>query len=359
MIWSENRKPLFGIMPFKLVEPHPRQRRSAGAAEHRHHIGAKFCRILCTEAGHCKAVPGGDADLAAEGVRGRANPRHQRLVAAQFPRWATLPIRPVERDGWDNWTFHLGDRMKVRLPSAMGYSEQAEKEAHWLPKLAPHLPLPVPVPAGVGQPTADYPCAWSIYDWLDGEPVTRERLDDPVQFGWDLARFLTACSASIHQVVPRRGQHNYFRGASPMAIYGDEARRSVDKLADRIDIAAAHAVLDSATLAPFDGPPVWLHGDIAIGNLLLRDGHLGAVIDFGGCAIGDPSCDLVIAWAFLEGAARDSFRLSMPADDAMWARARGLGIVEGGAGAGDDSAINLAETPPERVIEAVIADSRR
>ena len=90
-------------------------------------------------------------------------PLVQRLVATQFPQWADLPIRAVDNDGWDNWTFHLGDRMKVRLPSAMGYSEQAEKEARWLPRLAPKLPLPVPVPVGIGQPAEGYECAWSIY----------------------------------------------------------------------------------------------------------------------------------------------------------------------------------------------------
>src|SRR3569623_1824141 len=249
-------------------------------------------------------------------------PMVQRLVAEQFPQWANLPIREVDNDGWDNWTFHLGDRMKVRLPSALGYSEQAEKEAHWLPIFAPQLPLPVPVPVGIGRPTEEYPCAWSIYDWLDGEPVTREAIEDPVQFGWDLAKFLTALQKIDTTGGPPPGQHNFLRGGDVMAAFGADARRYVDQLAEVIDAPAAHAVLDAAAAAPFTGPPVWVHGDIAVGNLLLRDGRLGAVIDFGGCTVGDPACDLVIAWVFLEGAARESFRLSVPADDAMWARAR-------------------------------------
>ena len=285
-------------------------------------------------------------------------PLVQRLVAAQFPQWAALPIRAVDNDGWDNWTFRLGDRMKVRLPSAIGYSEQAEKEARWLPKLAPKLPLPVPVPVGIGQPAKDYPCAWSIYEWLEGEPTTRQGVNDPVQFGWDLAKFLVALQRIDPVGGPAPGQHNFFRGAQPMVIYGDEARRSVDKLADIIDVPAAHEVLDAAEAAVITGRPVWIHGDIAVGNLLVREGRLGAVIDFGGCAVGDPACDLVIAWVFLEGAGRDAFRLSVPADDAMWARARGWAVWKEALVLANDAVINPNENSPRSVIEAVIAEHR-
>ena len=285
-------------------------------------------------------------------------PLVQRLVAAQFPQWAALPIRAVDNDGWDNWTFRLGDRMKVRLPSAIGYSEQAEKEARWLPKLAPKLPLPVPVPVGIGQPAKDYPCAWSIYEWLEGEPTTRQGVNDPVQFGWDLAKFLVALQRIDPVGGPAPGQHNFFRGAQPMVIYGDEARRSVDKLADIIDVPAAHEVLDAAEAAVITGRPVWIHGDIAVGNLLVHEGRLGAVIDFGGCAVGDPACDLVIAWVFLEGAGRDAFRLSVPADDAMWARARGWAVWKAALVLANDAVINPNENSPRSVIEAVIAEHR-
>ena len=285
-------------------------------------------------------------------------PLVQRLVAAQFPEWAALPIRAVDNDGWDNWTFRLGDRMKVRLPSAIGYSEQAEKEARWLPKLAPKLPLPVPVPVGIGQPAKDYPCAWSIYEWLEGEPTTPQGVNDPVQFGWDLAKFLVALQRIDPVGGPAPGQHNFFRGAQPMVIYGDEARRSVDKLADIIDVPAAHEVLDAAEAAVITGRPVWIHGDIAVGNLLVREGRLGAVIDFGGCAVGDPACDLVIAWVFLEGAGRDAFRLSVPADDAMWARARGWAVWKEALVLANDAVINPNENSPRSVIEAVIAEHR-
>ncbi|MGN6684613.1 MAG: aminoglycoside phosphotransferase family protein [Devosia sp.] len=285
-------------------------------------------------------------------------PLVERLVATQFPQWAGLPIRPVERDGWDNWTFHLGNDMKVRLPSAMGYAEQAEKEAYWLPRLAPHLPLPVPVPIGIGRPAEGYPCPWSIYRWLEGEPVTRENVDDAVQFGWDLAKFLIALQRIDATGGPPPGQHNYFRGADVMAAYGDEARRSIDSIAETIDAPAAHAVLDAAAAAPFTGPPVWLHGDIAAGNLLQCEGQLAAVIDFGGCAVGDPACDLVIAWVFLDGAGRDSFRLSMPADDAMWARARAWALWKAALMLANGMVDNPSENAPRAVIDAVIAEHR-
>jgi aminoglycoside phosphotransferase (APT) family kinase protein len=285
-------------------------------------------------------------------------PLVERLVATQFPQWAGLPIRPVERDGWDNWTFHLGNDMKVRLPSAMGYAEQAEKEAYWLPRLAPHLPLPVPVPIGIGRPAEGYPCPWSIYRWLEGEPVTRENVDDAVQFGWDLAKFLIALQRIDATGGPPPGQHNYFRGADVMAAYGDEARRSIDSIAETIDAPAAHAVLDAAAAAPFTGPPMWLHGDIAAGNLLQCEGQLAAVIDFGGCAVGDPACDLVIAWVFLDGAARDSFRLSMPADDAMWARARAWALWKAALMLANGMVDNPSENAPRAVIDAVIAEHR-
>ena len=285
-------------------------------------------------------------------------PLVQRLVATQFPQWADLPIRAVDNDGWDNWTFHLGDRMKVRLPSAMGYSEQAEKEARWLPKLAPRLPLPVPVPVGIGQAAEGYPCSWSIYEWLEGEPTRREVVDDPVQFGWDLAKFLIALQRIDTTGGPPPGQHNFFRGADVMSVYGDEARQSVDTLADVIDASAAHEVLDAAAAAVIVEQPVWIHGDIAVGNLLVREGRLGAVIDFGGCAVGDPACDLVITWVFLEGAGRDAFRLSVPADEAMWARARGWALWKAALVLANNSVINPNENSPRSVIEAVIAEHR-
>jgi aminoglycoside phosphotransferase (APT) family kinase protein len=278
-----------------------------------------------------------------------------RLIAQQFPQWADLPISPVAMDGWDNWTFHLGDRMKVRLPSAEGYAEQAEKESHWLPRLAPHLPVDVPVPITVGAPDETFPWMWSVYQWIDGEPVTRGI--DKLALAKDVAGFLNALMTIDTADGPPPGPHSYLRGADPMEAYGAEARRFVDALADRIDTNAAHAVLDVAAESRV-ATPVWAHGDVAVGNLLVRDGRLSAVIDFGCCAVGDPSCDLVLAWTFLEGESRAAFRSLVDVDEATWARGRAWALWKAALLASTNQVTHPEENVPLEVIAAVIADHR-
>jgi aminoglycoside phosphotransferase (APT) family kinase protein len=117
------------------------------------------------------------------------------LIAAQFPQWAHLPVRPVGRSGWDNRTFRLGDELSVRLPSAEGYVPAVEKEQRWLPYLAPRLPVPIPVPAGRGVPGAGYPYPWSVYRWIEGTPVHAGPVFDLLGFATDLAGFLVALRA--------------------------------------------------------------------------------------------------------------------------------------------------------------------
>jgi len=279
----------------------------------------------------------------------------EQLVARQLPHWAGLPVRPVATDGWDNWTFHLGDRMKVRLPSAEGYAEQAAKESHWLPRLAPHLPTEVPVPLAIGQPDEGYPWLWSVYQWIDGEPVTRGI--DKLALARDVAGFLNALQAIDPAGGPEPGQHSFLRGADPMDAYGAEARRFVDALAGAIDTQAAHAVLDAAAESKALRP-VWVHGDIAVGNLLARDGRLSAVLDFGCAAVGDPSCDLVLAWVFLEGESRAAFRALVAVDEATWARGRAWALWKAALLAVSGQITHPAENAPLEVIAAVIADHR-
>jgi aminoglycoside phosphotransferase (APT) family kinase protein len=281
----------------------------------------------------------------------------RRLIEAQFPQWAHLPVWPVDHDGWDNWSFRLGDHLKVRLPSAAGYAAQAEKEASWLPKLAPHLPLAVPVPIGVGEPGEGFPWRWSVYDWLDGETATPERIGDLNRFGREVAGFLTALQKIETTGGPPAGQDNYFRGG-PISVYADEARRSIAKLEGVIDVAAGGAVIDEAVAAEWQGPLVWVHGDVAAGNLLVKDGRLHAVIDFGCAAVGDPACDLVIAWVFLDGAARAAFKAVAPADPAMWARARGWALWKAALVLAAGGVANPAERSFNAVIEDVISDWR-
>ena len=245
-----------------------------------------------------------------------------RLIASQFPQWADLPIKPVELNGWDNRTFRLGEDMSVRLPSAAWYAAQVEKEHKWLPKLAPYLPLPIPVPLAMGQPDKTYPWQWSIYRWLEGENATIENISDVEEFATKLAQFLAALQRIDSSGGPPPGEHNFYRGGS-LSVYDDETRESITTLRNHIDRDAVTEIWESAINTKWHRKPVWLHGDFAAGNLLIKEGQLSAVIDFGCSGVGDPACDLTIAWTFLSGASREAFRKTLTLDDATWARARG------------------------------------
>lgn len=251
-----------------------------------------------------------------------------RLVATQFPQWADLPIKPVAVSGWDNRTFRLGEDMSVRLPSAEGYVLQVEKEHRWLPHLAPHLPLPIPAPLAQGVPGEGYPFVWSVYRWLEGETATVERIADLRAFATELADFLTTLQRVSPEGGPPPGPHSAFRGG-PLTTYDAETRHAIVSLEDVIDAAAATAVWEAALEATWNGESVWFHGDVAVGNLLVRDGRLAAVIDFGCSGVGDPACDLVIAWTFLSGESREAFRAGLPVDRATWARGRGWALWKG------------------------------
>ena len=282
----------------------------------------------------------------------------RRLISAQFPRWADLPVRPVEPGGWDNRTFRLGPRMTARLPSAAQYALQVEKEHRWLPKLAPLLPHPIPAPLAKGDPDVGYPWRWSVYRWLEGETAAVGRIADLRRFATDLAEFLNALRRIDPAGGPPPGRHNFFRGGPPK-VYDAETRQALAALEGRIDTDAASAVWEAALGSKWGGPPVWFHGDVASGNLLVEGGRLGAVIDFGTSGVGDPACDLAIAWTLFGGESRDAFRAAMGLDDATWARGRGWTLWKG--------LITLAEhidTNPSqaaearRVIDEVLADHR-
>jgi aminoglycoside phosphotransferase (APT) family kinase protein len=283
----------------------------------------------------------------------------RRLVDGQFPEWADFPIEPVTPSGWDNRTFRLGERLLVRLPSAARYADQVEKEQLWLPRLAPLLPLPIPEPVAIGSPAEDYPWPWSVYEWLEGEPANPSRMADPVRFAADLAEFLEALQAIDAREGPPPGPHNFYRGG-PVAIYDDETRRAISALAGRIDTAEVTDVWEAALAARWSGPPVWIHGDFAAGNLLVRDGALSAVIDFGCCAVGDPACDLAIAWTLLDGEAREAFRARLALDAGVWARGRGWTLWK--------ALIVMAQLPDanprdadasRRIIDALVAEHAR
>jgi aminoglycoside phosphotransferase (APT) family kinase protein/GrpB-like predicted nucleotidyltransferase (UPF0157 family) len=244
-----------------------------------------------------------------------------RLVAAQFPQWKDLPIKAVSFSGWDNRTFHLGDRMLIRMPSAAEYALQVEKEQHWLPKLAPFLPLPIPLPLAVGEPMDGYPWKWSIYSWLEGETAASGHITDLCEFAVDLAKFLKTFQSIDWMGGPLAGLHSFYRGGSLMT-YDAEVRQALAALEGKIDIEAAAKVWETALATVWNGKPVWVHGDISAGNLLVKNGRLFAVIDFGQLAIGDPACDLAIAWTFLKGKSREAFQKEIPLDEGTWSRGR-------------------------------------
>ena len=247
------------------------------------------------------------------------------LITEQFPQWAHLSIRPVKRSGWDNRTFHLGKEMSVRLPSAAGYVPQVQKEQKWLPRLAPHLFLPIPGLLAVGKPSKHYPWNWSVYRWIEGESADTLHVDGLQQFAPDLAQFLN----ELHKIDvtdgPLAGAHNYYRGDSP-AVYDSETRSAITKLQGLINVDAVISVCKKAMSSKWRNNPVWIHGDFSAGNMLVKDGRLAAIIDFGCMGVGDPACDLVIAWTLLSKENRKIFRSYLGLDPDTWARARGWAL---------------------------------
>ncbi|MGV9249833.1 aminoglycoside phosphotransferase family protein [Streptomyces sp. NPDC003697] len=245
----------------------------------------------------------------------------RRLVAAQFPRWADLSVTPVRSAGTSNVTYRLGEDMVVRLPRTAGAAGDVDKEHTWLPRLAPALPLAVPVPLGRGAPGEGYPWPWSVYRWLDGESAAAADPADPAALARDLADFVTA----LHRLDPTGGPPSY-RG-EPLSSRDAATRADLAGLEGAVDTEAAAAAWDEALRAPGPaGPPVWVHADLQPGNLLVHGGRLSAVIDFGCLGLGDPAVDLIAAWYVLPAGAREVFRAAVDADEAAWARGRGWAL---------------------------------
>lgn len=243
------------------------------------------------------------------------------LIDSQFPKFSHLPIKPALHNGWDNKTFRLGTDFLIRLPSAQCYASQVEKEQYWLPKLANYLPLPIPEPIAIGQPSNEYPYQWSIYKWLPGNPAfyTRQIYRNDVAI--ELAQFLSALQKIPvdPKTNPSPGIHNFYRGGD-LKIYDKETREALNILKDKIDVYYALKAWDTAITTQWLHSPVWIHGDVSAGNLLLKRGRLSAVIDFGMLAVGDPACDLSIAWTFFKGESRSLFYSNLDLDHNTWLR---------------------------------------
>jgi aminoglycoside phosphotransferase (APT) family kinase protein len=244
----------------------------------------------------------------------------RRLLASQFPQWADLPLEHVVHFGTDNAIYRLGEEMSVRLPRIHWATGQVEREHRWLPTLAPHVPLAVPVPLAMGQPAEGYPWQWSVCTWLAGENPSFERLADPCEAARDLAGFIAALQTVDTAGAPRSGR------GEPLVARDKETRAAIAALDGLVDTDALTAAWEADLRAPaWDRPPVWIHDDIAPANLLAVDGRVRGVIDWAP-GVGDPAVELIVAWNLLAGESRDVFRATLGVDDATWRRGRGWAV---------------------------------
>ncbi|MEC0125196.1 aminoglycoside phosphotransferase family protein [Paenibacillus pabuli] len=251
----------------------------------------------------------------------------RQLIDSQFPKWKDLAITPVEKSGHDNRTYRLGREMTIRLPSHERYASAVEKELTWLPVFRPLLSLPIPAPVAQGEPTAEYPLPWSVNRWIEGETVTHANVPDLNTFAEDLASFLKELEAidATHGIPA--GIQNFHRGGN-LAVYDQDTRSVIESLSGQgqYDQKLITEIWETALATRYQSTPLWLHGDVAVGNLLVQNGRLSGVIDFGTMGVGDPSSDLVMAWNFFDDASRKIFLNCMNVDQDTVNRARGWAL---------------------------------
>jgi aminoglycoside phosphotransferase (APT) family kinase protein len=265
-------------------------------------------------------MPAAEVDVSPELVR--------RLLAAQHPDLAHLPIE-VTANGWDNVMCRVGGELMARMPRREVAARILLHEQRWLPVLAPRLPLPIPAPVRFGQPGSGYPWPWSIVPFLPGRVAAISPPADLKEAAVTLGRFL----AALHTPAPPDAPVNAFRGI-PLADRSDSFAQNLRVVGEHIDRAAVMHVWEAALAAPvWDGPPVWLLGDLYPANILVHRGRLSGVIDFGDITSGDPAIDLSVAWMMLPAGCHGAFRHAYhaaggrPADDPLWLRARGWALV--------------------------------
>lgn len=249
----------------------------------------------------------------------------RKLLRSQFPEWADLAISELDERGTDHTLFRIGDSMVARMPirpysGADAGDQQAVRESRWLPFLAPRVPLELPVPLGLGTPTADYPWHWSVVPWIDGERATAGNIDAK-QAAVDLAGFIKALHAIDAAGGPPAGPSTGFRGTS-LKPGAQLIRDAIDRASERHDMTRVREAWEECVDADeWEGPPVWFHGDLP-GNLIVREGRLVGVID-SPYGVGDPACDLTAAWILFKGEARERFFDEVSLGEAAKERARG------------------------------------
>lgn len=248
------------------------------------------------------------------------------LLAEQHPDVADLPLEPLA-EGWDNVLFRLGDELTVRLPRRLMSAALVEHEQRWLPELAPRLPLPVPVPVRAGRPSEalGYPWPWSVCPWLPGEPAEDRPPDDLDEAAETLGGFI----AAMHQPAPSDAPANPYRGI-PLHDRTDWLEAGLEALSGEVDTAAVQGCWsDLLDTPPWPGPALWLHGDVHPLNVLVHEGRIAGVIDFGDLCAGDPASDLAVAWMMFDPPARTQFRHASGADEDTWRRGRGWALALG------------------------------
>jgi aminoglycoside phosphotransferase (APT) family kinase protein len=244
------------------------------------------------------------------------------LLRDQFPNWSHRRLSRVADSGTDNAIFRLGDELGIRLPRIQWAQSQIEKECRWLPELVTGLPASVPVPLAKGRPDHGYPFPWLVFPWLEGTSLDLTAVDN-----WDvvtegMAEFVLA----LEQHPPAGGPLPTRRG-TPMAQYDEAVQWGISRLDGMVDVDRARRVWRSALEAgEWTGDPVWVHGDLLPGNILIHNGRLSGIIDWGCAGVGDPACEAMLAWSLPSGARR-RYRTLLNFDDATWARARGW-VVE-------------------------------
>jgi aminoglycoside phosphotransferase (APT) family kinase protein len=248
----------------------------------------------------------------------------------------------------------------VRLPRHADYAPQIEKEFAWLPKLASRLPLEIPVPLAIGKPSDAFGLPWAVYEWIDGDVALPERVSNLRDFATDFATFIRA----LHRIevtqdaekTLRPSCDNGHRGGL-LSAYSPQITEACSLLRDKADVGAVEAVWQRALDAAHANPPVWVHGDLSVGNMLVREGKLVAVIDFGNMAIGDPACDLVLAWNVFDTQARLAFRDALELDDDTWVRGRAWALWKAVIIAAELDESNAYESrDPWRVIDTILRD---
>ena len=274
------------------------------------------------------------------------------LLRDQHPDLGHLELHEVAF-GWDNVVFRLGDDLAVRIPRRHLAATLIEHEQRWLPVLAPALPLPVPVPVRLGRPALGYPWSWSVVPWMVGGDAATNPPDDPQAAARTLGTFLRA----LHRPAPDDAPHNPFRGI-PLEDRQDVTVAGIDAIGAWFDTSIVRERWEQLVDTPqWAGPPLWLHGDLHPANLLVRDGRLAGVVDFGDLTAGDPATDLMVAWALLPRDAHATFRAAAGGvDDATWRRARGWALTHAVACLASSADNPVMAGIGRRGLAAVLAD---